>query len=217
MNKCIVLANGQSPHKKVFDHLASIGYETLICADGGANTAFKCDLIPDYIIGDLDSIKPEIYDYFYDKCEIIQIAQQNDTDVEKCLKFAVKKKFNDVILLGATGDRLDHSFCNLGIVLKYFDKLQIRIIHQRSLLCAYKGSVTLQTVPGETISLYGFDAKTKFISAGLQYPLKNFSLQFGIKESTSNIALGKEVKLRIKGGKAFVIRDYEVMRKNGLI
>ncbi len=217
MNKCIILANGQPPRKRVFDHLASMGYESLICADGGANTAFKFDLIPDYIIGDLDSIKPEIYDYFYDKCEIIEIVRQNDTDVEKCLKFAVKKNFNDVILLGATGDRLDHSFCNLGIVLKYFDKLQIRVIHERSLLCAYKGVNILRTVPGETISLYGFDTKTKFVSSGLKFPLKNFSLQFGVKESTSNIANGKEVKLVIKGGKAFVIRDYEVMRKNGLI
>ena len=217
MKKCIILANGQAPTKKVFDHLVSIGYETLICADGGANSAFRYNLIPDYIIGDLDSLKLEIYDYYLDKCEIIQATRQNDTDVEKCLKFALQKKFKDVILLGATGDRLDHSFCNLGIVLKYFDKLKIRIIHQKSLLSAYKGSVILKTIPGETISIYGFDAKTKFFSANLKYPLKNFSLQFGTKESTSNIALGEEIHLHIKNGKAFIIRDYELMRKNGLI
>lgn len=217
MKKCLVLANGQPPSKKVFEYLDSIGYRTLICADGGANSAFKFELIPDFIIGDLDSIKPEVYDYYYDKCEIIQIKRQNDTDVEKCLKFAYKNKFRDVILLGATGDRLDHSFCNLGIVLKYFDKLQIRIIHEKSLLRAYKGMVTLQTVPGETISIYGLDAKTKFESDGLKYPLKNFALQFGVKESTSNIATKNEVRLSIKGGKAFVIRDFNTMRKNGLI
>lgn len=217
MKKCIVLANGQPPPRKVFDYLDSIGYDKLICADGGANSAFKCELIPDYIIGDLDSIKPEIYDYYYDKCEILQITSQNDTDVEKCLKFSYKNKFKDVILLGATGDRLDHSFCNLGITLKFFDKMRIRVIHQKSILSVYEGLAILKTIPGETLSIYGFDAKTKFVSEGLKYPLKNFTLPFGVKESTSNIAVGKEVRLKIKGGKAFVIRDFSMMRKNGLV
>ena len=217
MKKCIVLANGQPPSKKVFDYLNSIGYDKLICADGGANSAFKYEFVPDYIIGDLDSIKPEIYDYYYDKCEIIQITRQNDTDVEKCLKFAYKNKFKGVILLGATGDRLDHSFCNLGITLKFFDKVRIRVIHQRSILSVHQGVTTLKTIPGETISIYGLDTKTKFESEGLKYPLKNFSLPFGMKESTSNIAITNEVRLKIKGGKAFVIRDFNVMRKNGLL
>ena len=217
MKKCIVLANGQPPSKKVFDYLNSIGYDKLICADGGANSAFKYEFLPDYIIGDLDSIKPEIYDYYYDKCEIIQVTRQNDTDVEKCLKFAYKNKFKDIILLGATGDRLDHSFCNLGITLKFFDKVRIRVIHQRSILSVHQGVATLKTIPGETISIYGLDTKTKFESEGLKYPLKNFSLPFGMKESTSNIAITNEVRLRIKGGKAFVIRDFNVMRKNGLL
>ena len=217
MKKCIVLANGQPPSKKVFDYLNSIGYDKLICADGGANSAFKFEFVPDYIIGDLDSIKPEIYDYYYDKCEIIQVTRQNDTDVEKCLKFAYKNKFKDIILLGATGDRLDHSFCNLGITLKFFDKVRIRVIHQRSILSVHQGVATLKTIPGETISIYGLDTKTKFESEGLKYPLKNFSLPFGMKESTSNIAITNEVHLKIKGGKAFVIRDFNVMRKNGLL
>ena len=217
MKKCIVLANGQPPSKKVFDYLNSIGYDKLICADGGANSAFKFEFVPDYIIGDLDSIKPEIYDYYYDKCEIIQVTRQNDTDVEKCLKFAYKNKFKDIILLGATGDRLDHSFCNLGITLKFFDKVRIRVIHQRSILSVHQGVNTLKTIPGETISIYGLDTKTKFESEGLKYPLKNFSLPFGMKESTSNIAITNEVHLKIKGGKAFVIRDFNVMRKNGLL
>ncbi|MEW5841643.1 MAG: thiamine diphosphokinase [Bacteroidota bacterium] len=217
MKKCIVLANGQPPSKKVFDYLNSIGYDKLICADGGANSAFKFEFVPDYIIGDLDSIKPEIYDYYYDKCEIIQVTRQNDTDVEKCLKFAYKNKFKDIILLGTTGDRLDHSLCNLGITLKFFDKVRIRVIHQRSILSVHQGVNTLKTIPGETISIYGLDTKTKFESEGLKYPLKNFSLPFGMKESTSNIAITNEVRLKIKGGKAFVIRDFNVMRKNGLL
>jgi thiamine pyrophosphokinase len=216
MNKCLILANGQPPPKSVINYLVQKDFRTLICADGGANACVKMDIIPDYIIGDLDSIKPDVYDYYYDKCEIIKVDRQNDTDVEKCLKFAIKKKFDEVILLGATGDRLDHTFCNIGIVLKYYDQIKINIIHHKSFLSAYNGEITLNTFPGETVSIYGIDSKTKIKSRGLKYPLKNISLPFGVKESTSNVALQKKVQLGVRGGIIFVIRDFTIMRKYGL-
>ena len=216
MKKCIILANGEPPPKRVFNYLIRNDFQTLICADGGANSAEKLNIVPDYIIGDLDSINPPVYDYFYDKCEIIKVNRQNDTDVEKCLKFAIKKKINEVILLGATGNRLDHTFCNLGIVIKYFNKISIKILHQKSLLTAYSGNVTLRTFPDETISIYGIDSRTKISSKGLRYRLKNITLPFGIKESTSNVALKNKVELKIKNGIVFVIRDFETMRKYGL-
>ena len=216
MKKCIILANGKPPQKRVFNYLIRNDFQTLICADGGANSAEKLNIVPDYIIGDLDSINPPVYDYFYDKCEIIKVNRQNDTDVEKCLKFAIKKKINEVILLGATGNRLDHTFCNISIVIKYFNKISIKILHQKSLLTAYSGNVTLRTFPDETISIYGIDSRTKISSKGLRYRLKNIPLPFGIKESTSNVALTNEVELKIKNGIVFVIRDFEIMRKYGL-
>lgn len=216
MKKCIILANGFPPNRKTVRFLQNKGYTTLLCADGGANSAKTLNLIPEYIIGDLDSIKPDVYKYFSDKSNIIKINRQNDTDVEKCLKFAVKKKFDEVILLGATGDRLDHSFCNLGIILKYFSKIKIMIIHQRSLLSAFKGNVILNSIPEEIISIYGIDSKTRIKSSGLKYPLNNVTLPFGQKESTSNIAVNNKVQLQIKGGIIFVIRDFDMLRKHDL-
>ena len=217
MKKCIIIANGDMPKKSVVAFLIKRGYTTLICADGGANSALKLGLNPDFIIGDLDSIELKTKKYFVGKCRIIQMKRQNDTDVEKCLKFAIGKGFTEAILLGATGSRLDHSFCNLGIVLKFFSKIKIRILHDNSLLEALTGNVTLQTSPGEVISIYGFDKKTKVTSVGLKYPLSNTSLPFGERESTSNVSLGDFVKLNIKNGKMFVIRDFEMMKKNDLI
>lgn len=217
MKKCIILANGTPPPKNVFNYLNKHGYETLICADGGANSAVKYNLLPDFIIGDLDSIKPETYDYYSDRTKIIQIKRQNDTDVEKCLKFAMKHKFTEAVLLGATGNRLDHSLCNLGIVLKFYDAIRICIIHEESILKAYSGTVSLKTSVGETISIYGFDGKTKITSTGLKYKLANSALPFGKKESTSNVANGEEVILKIKNGVAFVVRNFNLLKKNGLV
>ncbi len=217
MKKCIILANGDIPPKKVFNYLNKIGYNTLICADGGANNAYKLKLNPDYIIGDLDSITNKVKDYYSDKSRIIQYKRQNDTDVEKCLKYAIKKGYERAILLGGTGDRLDHTFCNLGIVLKFFDQIKVSILHRTSILEAFEGNVELKTIPEETISLYGIDKKTKITTSGLKYKLENDVLPFGERESTSNAAKSNKVKLKIKNGRIFVIRDYEILRQNGFL
>ncbi|MFC2139384.1 thiamine diphosphokinase [Bacteroidota bacterium] len=215
MKKCIVFANGKPPRKNVISFLQKAGYSTLICADGGANYAYKLGLIPDYIIGDFDSIKDSVLRHYQNKSTIIKYIRQSDTDVEKCLKFSIRKKFKDVILVGVTGDRLDHSFCNLGIVLKFSDNINVKVLHEKSLLQIMTGDITFNTTPGETVSIYGFNSKTKITSQGLKYPLKNMSLPFGERESTSNIAISNNVELKIRNGNVFVIREYEILKKNG--
>jgi len=216
MKKCIILGNGRPPAKKVISYLNSLGYEMIICADGGADSAKKLSIIPDYIIGDLDSINPNTLLFYKNLTKIISIKRQNDTDIEKCIKFAFNKGYLDIILIGVTGNRLDHTFCNLGIVLKFFKEAMLKIIAERSLLVPYSGKVELETVPGETISLYGFNEKTKIRSSGLFYPLNNISLPFGKKESTSNIAINNKVSLKITGGIIFIIRDFNLIKKHGL-
>lgn len=216
MSGQIILANGKPPSKQVVNYLMTNGYSEIICADGGADKARSLKIIPSAIIGDLDSISAKTLKYYTGKTKIIKIKRQTDTDVEKCLKFLIQKKIKDVILLGVTGNRLDHTFCNLGIVIKYFDKIKIRIIAENSLLTALTGRVVFKTVPGETISLFGLHPKTKISTKGLKYSLTNENLPFGIRESTSNVALENEVTLNIKHGIIFIIREFNVMKKYGL-
>ena len=175
MKKCIILANGNAPQKSVIQFLKKKNYSTLICADGGANHTKKLGLTPDYIIGDLDSVKQQTINFYKSKSKIIRLKRQNDTDVEKCLKFAIKKGFKDAVLLGVTGDRLDHTFCNLGIVIKFFKKIKLQLIAENSLLIPYSGRIELKTFPGETISLYGFDRKTKITSEWSQISIERIT------------------------------------------
>lgn len=217
MKKAIVLANGDLPKKTEIKYFKKNRFETLVCADGGANSARKLNIVPNVIIGDLDSITKSNLDYFKDKSKIIKLKRQNDTDVEKSIKYLIDKGFKEIVLLGATGDRLDHSFCNMGIVIKFFNQINISILHRKSFLKAYSGKVSLASIKDETISIYGIDKKTKITSAGLKYKLKDIALPFGVRESTSNVATKKFVELNINGGIAFVIRDFETMVKNDFI
>jgi len=217
MKSCIIIANGDSPKKRMIKYLQKNGVETIIAADGGANSAYILGVVPNYIIGDFDSIKPKVKEYYSGKSEIIKYERQDDTDVEKTLKFAIEKGYETVYLIGGTGDRMDHSICNLGIVLKFYSRIKIILLHGKTILHPYSEDVTLKTIPNETISLYAFDDKTLITSEGLKYPLNNATLRFGESESTSNVALSDEVNLKISDGIIFIIRNLKVMRKNGLI
>lgn len=217
MKKCIILANGKPPGKDIFKFLNKKDYKTIICADGGANSIRKLSIKPDYIIGDLDSITPANLKYFSKKTVIRKISRQNDTDVEKCIKFALSKGVEECFLLGVTGNRLDHSFCNLGIILKFSNMLKLHIISEESVLSVYEGHCEIKTLPNETISLYGFDDKTLISSKGLKYKLNKTKLPFGKKESTSNVSVAEKVCLEIENGKIFVIRNYKTIKKYDLI
>jgi thiamine pyrophosphokinase len=216
MKQAVILANGKPPRKGIINHLLK-DESVLICADGGANYAKKLSLTPDFIVGDLDSVTGETLNYFKGKSEIIKLKRQDDTDVEKCLKLLIKKRYKEAYLLGATGNRLDHTLCNLGIVIKFFDKIKIKIIAEDSILIPYSDFIELKSVPGEIISLYGFNAQTKITSTGLKYPLNDAILPFGEKESTSNASDDSKFTLDIKGGIIFVIRNYTFIKQNKLL
>jgi len=216
LKKCIILANGKPPRKSVIRFFQKNGFDTIICADGGADSALRLSLTPDFIIGDLDSISKEAIKKFKKTSKILEYKRQNDTDVEKCLKFAINNKYDEALLIGVTGNRLDHTICNLGIVLKFFSEIELSLLAENSYLKPYTGDVRLNTQKGEIISLYGFDKKTKITSRGLKYPLKNISLPFGEKESTSNVSTSKSIQLKIRNGIIFIIRDFNIIKKYGL-
>lgn len=136
-DKFIVFLNGSYPKdkNKIFNLCVD---RKIICADGGANYAYKLGIVPDLIIGDLDSINKDVLSYFKSKkVEIITVPSKKDyTDFEVVLlniqnksiinmtkrfsesdfvEIKYTKKFlnYDILVLGATGKRLDMTLSNM--------------------------------------------------------------------------------------------------------
>jgi thiamine pyrophosphokinase len=217
MKKCILIANGDLPKKKDIKLFIKKGYTDIFCADGGFNSAIKLGIIPKCVIGDFDSIDESLHTKYKKTVEFVHISRQTDTDVEKCLKYLTAKKYTDIVLLGATGGRLDHTVANLGVILKFYKKINISIISENSFLTIISGNVEIKTIPEEQISFFAFDKKTRITSKGLKYPLKNSTLLFGEKESLSNVSTKEKINLKISYGALFVIRDIDFMVNNDLL
>ena len=59
--KCCIILNGKiNNYKFIKSKINNEKYNYIICADGGANHAYEMEIIPDFIIGDLDSAKEKI-------------------------------------------------------------------------------------------------------------------------------------------------------------
>ncbi len=215
MKKAIVIANGDYFKFKNVLQLQKIGFSDIICADGGANKLIKKNMIPKFIIGDLDSIKAEVLEFYKNQTEVIKISSQDDTDIEKTIKFLMDRNYTELVIISATGERLDHSIGNLSILLKFADKLNLHLIHGKSILSVISGKVKLKAKKGEVISLFAFDDQTKITTKGLMYQLKNESLTFGKRESISNVATENTFELSIKNGFIFIIRDLKYFIKYG--
>ncbi len=213
--KCLIIANGDFPGIDPIRYFQKSGFSTIVCADGGVNALPDWNLIPDYIIGDLDSAGKDVLEYYSDKSQIIKIERQDDTDVEKCLKYVIELGFTDCLMTGVTGNRLDHSFANIGIGMRFSAKINLFIHHRDSIMFFLSDVFEFTAEIGESVSVFGFDDKTLFTSEGLKYKLENIPLQYGVRESSSNEASAEKVKINTNGGRGALVRSIEVLRKYG--
>lgn len=99
------------------------GDETVVYCDSGLKHRRALGLVPDLIVGDFDSHEnPQL------AVETIVLpCEKDDTDTVYAVKEMVRRGFEDFLLLGVVGARLDHTIGNVSILL-YLDALGKRAV-----------------------------------------------------------------------------------------
>ncbi|EDR08454.1 thiamine pyrophosphokinase Thi80 [Laccaria bicolor S238N-H82] len=123
------------PFSAALFHRVWLSCEWRCCADGGANRLYdlfegdelRSHYLPHLIKGDLDSIRPDVQEYYRSHgVPIIQDNDQDSTDLMKCLSAIHDKEQAGaseqlkVILLGGLAGRLDQTIH----LLSYLHKLR---------------------------------------------------------------------------------------------
>ncbi|HWI54321.1 MAG TPA: thiamine diphosphokinase, partial [Desulfobacteria bacterium] len=91
----------------------------LIGADRGGLFLVENNLQPDFVIGDFDSLTSEELLLVRENCTgIISCDPVNKdyTDTEMAFNWALQKKPSEIVLLGVTGTRLDHTLANIHLL-----------------------------------------------------------------------------------------------------
>ena len=154
---------------------------------------------PDAIVGDLDSISPATRKFF-SRVETIHLRDQESTDLEKALDYLLMKKIYDVVVVGATGGRPDHTLANFSILKKYHRRMRLRYSDSFCELQVIDRSLSLESEVGSVVSLMPLGKCDGITTTGLKYRLRNETLELGVREGTSNEVISSPVKILVKKG-----------------
>lgn len=155
----------------------------VIGADGGADICAKAGIMPDAIVGDMDSLADQA---FWDgKRKTIKIEEQDTTDFEKCL---YSSEAPITICLGVSGKRLDHTLAALDVLVRYSADRAMAIVSETDLVLAVRGQFDFEVEKGARVSVHPIAPIRFATSVGLEFPLEGVDLAPGIRTGTSNRA-----------------------------
>lgn len=186
--------------------------DRLICADGGTRHVFKMKLVPDVIIGDMDSSSAAYIEYFTGMgVETIRYSSDKDkTDTHICMEYALD--FSDeIILLGATGSRIDHMLANISLLKLGVERgIPVSIIDNKNCIRMISDSITLTGSKGDIFSLIPFTERVEGISTrGAHYELHDAVMELGDPYGVSNYFEEEAVEVSIKKGYLLVIKSQD--------
>ena len=108
----IIFTGGEGPSIQVVKKLLNESENPMIiAADSGLVAAKNADIKPDWIVGDMDSLKDQSLLDAFPSDRIIRHGQDKDfTDTELAFSLAMEKGCGDIWLIGGGGGRIDHLF-----------------------------------------------------------------------------------------------------------
>lgn len=205
--KALIIGNGCDIERQLIENI-QIDY--VICADGGLEKAKKLNLRPDLILGDFDSVDSEILEnYKKSNIETVVFPPEKDfTDMELAAEYAVKRGFKNILFVGATGSRLDHTLANIQLLEKYhLQGINAEIIDNNNYISIISGSAEKQIKQkkGYYVSLVPVTERLEGLTLiGFKYPLKNVVVQRGTAFLISNEIVQDEGRIILNKGTALV-------------
>lgn len=182
--------------------------DKIICADSGCHNAKKLEIVPDVVIGDFDSF---LKDEAVFKEEIICLPTEKDrTDTHECVCYAIKKGADEIMLLAATGTRLDHTIANLHLLKVAMDAgVKMKIVNENNEIFLIDKECTISKKDGFHLSLLPVGRAEGISASGVYYPLTDGVMEFGNPYGVSNEFTEDEAKVSVKEGLllAFLSRD----------
>ena len=176
----------------------------MICCDCGLAHMKGLARQPDLIVGDFDSYEnPEM-----NVETIVLPCEKDDTDTVFAVKEAVRRGFEDFLLIGVTGGRLDHTLGNVYI-LTYLDSLgkTARILDDFSEM-ELVGQTPVRVKTCAFFSLLNITGLARGITVrNAKYPLENAEIKSEYQYGISNENLpGEEAVVSVKEGRLLLIR-----------
>ncbi len=179
----------------------------LICCDSGLKHAEKLGIRPSLIVGDFDSHeRPDT-----DTETIVLPREKDDTDTVFAAREAVRRGFEDFLLIGMIGERFDHTFGNVSLLL-YLDSLgkTARIMDDYSVIEIISRKTAEIDGSFSFFSLLNISGSAKDITIrGAKYPLEHAEIRSDYQYGISNEVLpGGKATVSVGEGKLLLVKVF---------
>ena len=181
------------------------GADFIACADSGYDLAVKNGIVPDIIIGDMDSVQrklPEGVRFIKLKCE------KDDTDTEACIDFLINEGCDEIVLLGGLVGRCDHELANIMLTVyaaKRGAKLVIKSADTEIFAIEVQAKVFGEV--GDLLSLLPVCGDAEGVSlSGLKYKLSGETLKIGKTVGISNEFICEKAEIKIEKGLVIAVK-----------
>lgn len=205
--KCVIVSGGSIDDSFAMQMIENIKPDCVIGVDSGLNFLYRNQVVPTHIVGDFDSVSPEVINYYKSKADI-PIREFNPvkdaTDTEIAVRLAVELGVKELFLLGATGTRLDHAMANIQILKIALDYgVQAYILDECNRISLWKKQIHLckRESFGKYFSLFPLGGDVEDVSIkGAQYPLEHYRMSSFESRCVSNEYKDDEVVITFPKG-----------------
>ena len=209
----LVVAGGEIRDLAFFrSKLSELKPAEIICADSGAGYLRAIGMVPHVIIGDMDSLSPDMLEYFKERgSRIIRFPEdKNETDTQLALDYAFGIGPDEIYVFGAFGTRIDHTLANVSLLALGLKKgIQIKLIDEWCETFIVNRECIIEGEPGQTVTLLSHsDMVTGITIEGFEYPLNDGVMEIGIPYGVSNRLIAARGVISVKTGHLLVIRYF---------
>lgn len=217
MNKrAVIVSGGTIQEEFVSTKLKECEYDVLIGVDRGVEFLYRNHIKPNYIVGDFDSLSEEIVQFYQEDTDVCirKFNPEKDfSDTEIAVHQAIELECEEMILLGATGNRIDHVLANIQVLaIPHKKGIHAEMIDEnnRIYLIEHEAILEKSKMYGKYFSVFPLDrCIEKFSIIGAKYPLHNHRLCPYDSLCVSNQAKAEQVKITFSEGIVILIEAKE--------
>ncbi len=181
MNKkkqAVIITGGRGPGKKCACQAVKKA-NTIIAADSGFDLCLEYGITPDWIVGDMDSLKnKKMLSRFPTERILTFSTEKDETDTEIALKVLYEQGYDDITVVGGDGGRIDHF---MGILYLFYREIRPKVwLCESEMVISIESRVRVSGETGCIVSFFpGSDELCTMISSGLKWELDGLSWNIG--------------------------------------
>lgn len=182
----------------------------IVAADSGLDHANGIGLIPDLVIGDMDSVAPaSLAAAERAGIPVTRFPTAKDaTDLDLAVDAVAARGLGRATIIGGTGGRLAHTLANAHLLVSRRDvRLEWLTATARAVAIRAGEDAEFSATDGGLLSIVPMESPSRCISHGLRWPLDSLSLTVGATIGVSNELIEAAAQIRVTVGSVIAIQE----------